>query len=106
MKPRHSSTALGLPGRLTIRLRLWMPAAARLSMALGVIFRDMARMASGMPGASFSQTSRVASGVTSLGEKPVPPVVRIRAIPRSANSRILAASSSFSSGSRARWTLA
>lgn len=35
-------------------------------------------MASGMPGVSRSQTEMVASGVTSRGEKPVPPVVRMR----------------------------
>ena len=31
-----------------------------------------------MPGASFSRTARVASGVTSRGLSPVPPVVRMR----------------------------
>ena len=36
-----------------------------------------ARMASGMPGVSFSMMSFVASGVTSDGANPVPPVVRI-----------------------------
>ena len=35
-KPRHSSTALALPGRLTISVRLHIPATARLSMARGV----------------------------------------------------------------------
>ena len=33
------------------------------------------RMASASPGASRSTTARVASGVTSVGENPVPPVV-------------------------------
>ena len=37
-----------------------------------------ARMASGMPRVSRSTTARVASGVTSRGEKPVPPVVSTR----------------------------
>jgi molybdopterin synthase catalytic subunit len=36
------------------------------------------RIASANPGASRSITSRVASGVTSSGENPVPPVVRMR----------------------------
>ena len=42
----------------------------------GVIRILSARMASGIPGASRSTTAKVASGVTSRGEKPVPPVVR------------------------------
>ena len=46
---RFSRTALGLPGRLTMRLRPRMPAAARESMARGVTAMDAARMASGMP---------------------------------------------------------
>ena len=44
-----------------IRLRPRMPAAARDRHALGVMRIDTARMASGMPGASFSQTAIVAS---------------------------------------------
>ena len=35
-------------------------------------------MASGMPGVTRWQTARVASGVTSRGAKPVPPVVTMR----------------------------
>lgn len=45
--------------------------------------RDAARIASGMPGASRSITSRVASGVRSFGVKPVPPVVRTSSQPSS-----------------------
>ena len=44
-------------------------------MARGVICKEAYRMASGMPGVSRSQTARVASGVTSRGANPVPPVV-------------------------------
>ena len=75
-----------------------MPAAARVSMARGVICMESARIASGMPGVSRSITARVASGVTSRTENPVPPVVRISATPRSAQSVISRISTSFSSG--------
>lgn len=72
-----------LPGRLIIRLRPRMPAALRDRHPLGVMRMDSARIASGMPGVSRSTTSMVASGVMSRGEKPVPPVVSTRAMPRS-----------------------
>ena len=75
---RHSRTALGLPGRLTIRQPERTPAAERLSMERGVFASVSARMASAIPGTSMSSTARVASGVTSLGPRPVPPVVRMR----------------------------
>ena len=71
-----------------------MPAAARESIARGVMARDAARMASGMPGVRRSQTARVASGVTSRGEKPVPPVVTTRAAPVWSARRTRAASMS------------
>ena len=102
MNSRHSRTALGLPGRLTIRACLRMPAAARESMARGVIWRDCHRMASAMPGAGRSTTDRVASGVRSVGEKPVPPVVRIRSARSSSHRRFSSeARGSTPSGSRA-----
>ena len=68
----------GLPGKLMISVRLRMPATARESIQLAVCGREAARIASAIPGASRSITARVASGVTSSGEKPVPPVVRTR----------------------------
>ena len=46
---------------------------------------EQARIVSANPGASFSMTARVASGVTSRGANPVPPVVKIRLIPASEN---------------------
>ena len=49
-----------------------------------------ARMASGMPRVSRSTTARVASGVTSLEEKPVPPVVSTRSTRSSSAHRISA----------------
>src|SRR5712692_10861320 len=61
-----------------IRVRPRVPTTARESMPKGVFCRLIARMASAMPGASRSITALVASGVTSRGASPVPPVVRIR----------------------------
>src|SRR2546421_1545780 len=78
MYSRHSLTALGLPGRLMIRVWPRVPATPRESMPKGVCCRLMARIASAIPGASRSMTAFVASGVTSRGAKPVPPVVRMR----------------------------
>ncbi len=67
MYSRHSLTALGLPGRLMIRVRPRVPATPRESMPKGVCCRLMARIASAIPGASRSRTAFVASGVTSRG---------------------------------------
>lgn len=74
-----SHAALGLPGRFTTSVPPRMPAVSRERQACGVMAIDAARMASGMPGAMRSHTAAVASGVTSRGEKPVPPVVRTSA---------------------------
>jgi hypothetical protein len=52
-----------------------------------VVVRDAERIVSAIPGTRRSMTCAVASGVTSRGPKPVPPVVRIRLIaPLSAHS--------------------
>ena len=75
---RHSEAAFLLPGRLIIRVFPLRPAAALESIPIGVIFMLSALMASGIPRTSRSTTWRVASGVTSLWEKPVPPVVATR----------------------------
>lgn len=48
------------------------------NMARFVIVIDPARIASAIPGTFLSATAKVASGVQSLGESPVPPVVMIR----------------------------
>src|ERR1700693_43630 len=53
--------------------------SARESIQLGVCACDAARIASLMPGTERSITEAVASGVTSLGAMPVPPVVSTRA---------------------------
>lgn len=50
--------------------------AHRDNMAIGVIARLFEIIATTIPGASLSSSGYVASGVTSLGENPVPPVVR------------------------------
>ena len=76
-----------------------IPAVERLSMARFVIVMLYARIASGIPGTRLSIISSVASGVISLGEKPVPPVVRISsAVPLSAISAILSDNIFLSSG--------
>ena len=76
-----------------------IPAVERLSMARFVIVILYARIASGIPGTRLSIISSVASGVISLGEKPVPPVVRISsAVPLSAISAILSDNIFLSSG--------
>ena len=78
MTSKFSLTPLGLPGRFTIRLEPRIPTTALETMAWGVFLRLSALMASEKPGTSFSITFNVASGVTSRGLKPVPPVVRIK----------------------------
>ena len=55
------------------------PATARERAAIGVFASPAARISSASPGASRSITARVASGVTSRGPNPVPPVVTMSA---------------------------
>src|SRR5262245_7741421 len=69
---------LGLPGKLTIRVPPRIPATPRESIQWRVCGREAERIASGIPGASRSITTRVASGVMSVGPNPVPPVVSTR----------------------------
>jgi hypothetical protein len=66
-KERFSLAPLGLPGRLMISEDFLTPATALEMMAWGVISALFARMYSPIPGISRSMTSKVASGVTSLG---------------------------------------
>ena len=102
---RLSRAAFSDPGRLRIRLLPRVPATARDSMARGVIFSPSTHMATGMAGISRSSTARVASGVTSRGESPVPPVVTISPIRfSSAHSRSAPLICSCSSGTTAVWT--
>ena len=55
-----------------------MNRASRRRLGKAVPVRSPARMASAIPGASRSITFLVPSGVRSVGEKPVPPVVTRR----------------------------
>ena len=73
---RHSRAPLGLPGRFTMSVAPRAPATARLSMANGVFASVSRRIASAIPGAWRSRTASVASGVVSVGLRPVPPAVR------------------------------
>ena len=66
----------GEPGRLTTSVEPTTPATPRERRPCGVFAIESARTASAIPGATRSSTSVVASGVTSRGPKPVPPVVR------------------------------
>ena len=66
-----------------IRLRPRVPAVELDRIAVGTFAKLCIRMISPKPGSSRSSTARVASGVTSRGEGPVPPVVRIRSQPSS-----------------------
>src|SRR3990172_7012270 len=101
---RFSRTARGLPGRFTIRVCRLIPATALEIMACGVFLRLSGRMAPAMPGSSRSITSRLAWGVPSLGETPVPPVVMMRSIAPDPASRVSASTiRSFSSGRSSAW---
>ena len=74
---------LGDPGKLTIKQDPRVPAICLDRMAVGTYFRDMDLILSPKPGRTLSQTAFVASGVTSLGAGPVPPVVKMRVQPSS-----------------------
>src|SRR5690349_23966578 len=91
------------PGRLTTSAEPATPAVPRESKPCGVFAIESARSACAIPGASRSSTSRVASGVTSRGARPVPPVVRTRR-DEAASALIAAAISSRSSGTTRRST--
>ena len=60
-----------------MRVSLLIPAVALESIAVGVFVIEYALIASAIPGVMRSHTSAVASGVLSLFEKPVPPVVKM-----------------------------
>ena len=74
----HCSTPEGLPGKLTIKQPDLTPETDLLSTAKGVCEKVCILMISDIPGTSISRISFVASGVRSLGPKPVPPVDRIK----------------------------
>ena len=74
-----------------------MPTNPRVRSVVGIATREFARKASLKPGMSFSINGAVASGVTSKGERPVPPVVTIKSIPDSSAREISKAIDSISS---------
>jgi hypothetical protein len=75
---RLSFTPLMLPGRFIIKVFFLIPLTPLERMALGVFFCPLILTISQNPGTFLSITLSVASGVTSLGESPVPPVVTTR----------------------------
>ena len=75
---KFSVTALGLPGKLMISVLFATPHTALDKHASGVILIDSDVMYVIIDCHSFSITDLVASGVTSLGPKPVPPEVSIK----------------------------
>ncbi len=91
------TAAAGLPGRLMMRLSPRVPETARLIEANGVSFNPWLRISSPNPSRTRSHIERVASGVTSRGVIPVPPVVTTSRA-RDACSRRAEASCSRSSG--------
>ena len=90
--PRHSLTPLTLPGKLIISVDCRIPATARERAARGVLLKPSnAHQFRRFPEHGLSITASVASGVTSRGESPVPPVVTTSRNPSShaARSRVL-----------------
>src|SRR3990170_3845318 len=75
---RFSEAPRGDPGRLTTSDDSTTPATARDRAAIGVAFNPAANMRWTIPGAGRDTIDAVASGVTSRGPRPVPPVVRTR----------------------------
>lgn len=73
----------GFPGRFMTNVLPLIPAVCRLSTAVGTYFKLIARICSPYPGIIRWHTASVASGVTSLGAGPVPPVVTTRQQPHS-----------------------
>jgi len=99
IKARHWLMAAGRPGKFTTSDRPAMPATARDKMAVGTFSNDFTRMISPNPGNSFSMTDRVASGVTSRSDGPVPPVVTISGKPSTTIKRNVSSIAVLSSGS-------
>ena len=93
----------GRAGKLTTRVEPTTPATPRESRPCGVFAIESARTASAIPGATRSSTSVVASGVTSRGPNPVPPVVSTTCAD-AASSRTASAIAGRSSGTTRRST--
>ena len=84
--PKVSVMDLGWPGKLMIKHLPRMTATCLDKIAVGTKRRLICRICSPKPGISLSATASVASGVTSRGEGPVPPVVKTKAQPASTSS--------------------
>ena len=78
---KPSVAAPGEPGKFIINVLFVTPAAPRDKSVVGTFSREYARSASRIPGISFSISGAVASGVTSNGDTPVPPVVTSKSTP-------------------------
>jgi hypothetical protein len=74
----ESTAPRGLPGRFTMMVLPRIAATARERIARDVFFKPSARICSANPGINRSAIAMVASGVTSRGPTPVPPVVSIK----------------------------
>src|ERR1043165_4287831 len=70
-----STAPAGLPGRFSMTEVPQTPHKPRLNTANGVFFSPSRRIRSEIPSSIRPQTERVASGVTSRAEMPVPPVL-------------------------------
>ena len=69
--PRHTEIATGLPGRLIIKLLPRVPAICRERIAVGTVLSETILICSANPSKILSQTSLVASGVTSGLGRPI-----------------------------------
>src|SRR5215470_266711 len=95
---------LGCPGRLMTSAPLRTTATCRDRIAVGTNSRLILRICSPKPGMTLSATASVASGVTSRGAGPVPPVVSTRwHFSRSTSSARVASITGRSSGMRRLW---
>jgi hypothetical protein len=98
-----SAIAFGWPGRLITSALPRITATWRDRIAVGTKARLIRRICSPKPGISLVATASVASGVTSRGAGPVPPVVSTRSQrAASTSSRRVAEIVAASSGMRPR----
>lgn len=75
---KHTRIACGFPGKFTTSVLFLITATCLERIAVGTVFAETDRIRSPKPGSSRVATASVASGVTSLGVGPVPPVVTTR----------------------------
>ena len=75
---KFSTAPFGLPGKLITKELPIVPHTALDTIALLVILKLSARIASSKPGSLFSSNGSVTSGAISRGEIPVEPLVIIK----------------------------